>query len=157
MPCPSYAHTVIPTPIACQAAYKWLVHVGARTLQKDYGSMVVQEPVCFASCVWRLTIMLYSDIVSVNYTGRQKFFFFLLFVKIQDESFNFDIAKSQYDNHIPRETDFSCLWTVQIWWSWIWKSNKIKDHRNRRNDNICLWNKHKQSSCNIPISYNIPK
>jgi len=38
------------------------------------------------------------------------------------------------------ETDFSCLWTVQIWWNWIWKSNKIKDHRNRRNGNICLWN-----------------
>jgi len=49
MPCPSYAHPVIAIPIACQAACKQLVHVGARTLQIDYSSMVLQEPVRFAS------------------------------------------------------------------------------------------------------------
>lgn len=158
MPCPSYAHIAIPTPIACWAACKQLVHVGARMLQMDCGSMVLQEPVCFASWVWHLTVMLVSDIVSVNYTGWQKiFFFFLLSVKIQYDSYNFDIVTFQYDNQISRETDFSCLWTVQIWWHWIWKSNKIKDHRNRRNGNTCLWKKHKQSSRNIPIFYNIPK
>ena len=54
--------------------------------------------------------MLVSDIVSVNYTGWQKiFFFFLLSVKIQYDSYNFDIVTFQYDNQISRETDFSCL------------------------------------------------
>lgn len=70
--------------------------------------------------------MLFSDIVSVNYTGQQKIFFFLLCVEIQDDSFNLDIAKSQYDNQITRETDFLCLWTFQIWWNWIWKVTKLK-------------------------------
>jgi len=49
MPYPSYAHPVIPITIARQAACKQLVHVGARTLQVDCSSMVMQEPVFFAS------------------------------------------------------------------------------------------------------------